>query len=159
MSRTGQDTARCPKNGREISTSGKNGQFRTPRHIIKLMVELTEPTPKDFICDPAAGTCGFLVAAGGYLREKHAEIFRDSKLRCHFQAAQQVATFAQWNAQQRAAVQPEQIENYKSNRYIGCRPCEKIDTIAFSPEPPLQMFRFPAAFPGSMIIFGQLPSG
>jgi type I restriction enzyme M protein len=48
-----------------IATSGQNGQFRTPRHIIKLMVELTKPTPKDLICDPACGTCGFLVAAGG----------------------------------------------------------------------------------------------
>lgn len=48
------------------------------------MVELTEPTPKDTICDPAAGTCGFLVAAGEYLREKHKEIFRDPGLRKHF---------------------------------------------------------------------------
>jgi type I restriction enzyme M protein len=68
----------------KIATAGQNGQFRTPRHIIRLMVELTEPTPKDVICDPAAGTCGFLVAAGEYLREKHAEIFRDEGLRRHF---------------------------------------------------------------------------
>lgn len=67
-----------------IASAGQNGQFRTPRHIIKLMVELTEPTPKDVLCDPAAGTCGFLVAAGEYLREKHPELFRDSKLRKHF---------------------------------------------------------------------------
>ena len=68
----------------QIATAGQNGQFRTPRHIIRLMVELTAPTPTDVICDPAAGTCGFLVAAGEYLREKHPEIFRDPKLRDHF---------------------------------------------------------------------------
>jgi type I restriction enzyme M protein len=68
----------------EIATAGRNGQFRTPRHIIKLMVELTKPTPKDTICDPACGTCGFLVAAGEYLREHHPEIFRDQALRKHF---------------------------------------------------------------------------
>jgi type I restriction enzyme M protein len=54
----------------KIATAGQNGQFRTPRHIIALMVEMTAPTPKDVICDPACGTCGFLVAAGEYLREK-----------------------------------------------------------------------------------------
>ena len=47
----------------KIATAGQNGQFRTPRHIIQLMVELTQPTPKDIVCDPACGTAGFLVAA------------------------------------------------------------------------------------------------
>ena len=64
--------------------AGQNGQFRTPRHIIALMVEMTAPTPKDIICDPACGTCGFLVAAGEYLRERHPEVLRDPKLRKHF---------------------------------------------------------------------------
>lgn len=50
----------------KIASAGQNGQFRTPRHIINLMVHLTAPTPKDVICDPAVGTCGFLVAAGEY---------------------------------------------------------------------------------------------
>jgi type I restriction enzyme M protein len=68
----------------KIASAGQNGQFRTPRHIIKLMVELTAPTPKDVICDPASGTCGFLVAAGEYLREQHPEIFSDAKTRKHF---------------------------------------------------------------------------
>lgn len=68
----------------KIASAGQNGQFRTPRHIIQLMVELMEPTPKDTICDPAAGTCGFLVAAGEYLREHNPEIFRDEALRRHF---------------------------------------------------------------------------
>jgi type I restriction enzyme M protein len=48
------------------------------------MVELTAPKPGDIICDPAAGTCGFLVAAGEYLRERHPQILRDTKLRKHF---------------------------------------------------------------------------
>lgn len=68
----------------KIASAGQNGQFRTPRHIIRLMVEMTKPTPQDVICDPAAGTCGFLVAAGEYLREKHPALFRDEKQRKHF---------------------------------------------------------------------------
>src|SRR4029079_18716751 len=55
----------------KIATAGQNGQFRTPRHIIRLMVELTGPQPLDVICDPACGTAGFLVAAGEHLRERH----------------------------------------------------------------------------------------
>lgn len=68
----------------KIAAAGQNGQFRTPRHIIKLIVELMAPTPKDVICDPASGTCGFLVAAGEYLREKHPELFNDISSRAHF---------------------------------------------------------------------------
>jgi len=68
----------------KIATAGQNGQFRTPRHIIRLMVEMTAPKPDDVICDPASGTCGFLVAAGEYLRKKHPEALRDQKLRQHF---------------------------------------------------------------------------
>jgi type I restriction enzyme M protein len=68
----------------KIASAGQNGQFRTPRHIIRLMVELTAPRPADVICDPASGTCGFLVAAGEYLREHHAEILHDPQLREHF---------------------------------------------------------------------------
>src|SRR3954468_18695794 len=52
----------------KIASAGQNGQFRTPRHIIALMVELTAPQPADIICDPASGTCGFLVAAADYVR-------------------------------------------------------------------------------------------
>ncbi len=47
----------------ELTTAGKNGQFRTPRHIIKMMVEILNPKYGDKICDPACGTAGFLVAA------------------------------------------------------------------------------------------------
>src|SRR5882672_8574247 len=68
----------------KIASAGQNGQFRTPRHIIQLMVELTAPTAKDVICDPACGTAGFLVAAGEYLREHHPEILRNAKLKEHF---------------------------------------------------------------------------
>lgn len=68
----------------KIASAGQNGQFRTPRHIIELMVELTAPTPTDVICDPACGTAGFLVVAGEYLREKHPEVLRDAKLKKHF---------------------------------------------------------------------------
>ncbi|MBY3186674.1 SAM-dependent DNA methyltransferase [Rhizobium laguerreae] len=68
----------------KIASAGQNGQFRTPRHIIKLMVELMKPTPQDVICDPASGTCGFLVAAGEYLRGNHKGLFRDAALNLHF---------------------------------------------------------------------------
>jgi type I restriction enzyme M protein len=68
----------------KIASAGQNGQFRTPRHIIRLMVELTAPTVKDTICDPASGTCGFLVNASEYLRDKYPEILIDNKNRKHF---------------------------------------------------------------------------
>lgn len=68
----------------KIATAGQNGQFRTPRHIIQLMVELTAPTPDDVICDPACGTAGFLIAAGEYLRKHHPEALRDERQREHF---------------------------------------------------------------------------
>lgn len=69
----------------KISTSGLNGQFRTPRHIIRMMVELMQPTAEDMICDPACGTSGFLVAAGEYLKEKsREEIFFDKVKKDHF---------------------------------------------------------------------------
>lgn len=68
----------------KIASAGQNGQFRTPRHIIRLMVELTAPQPTDVICDPACGTAGFLVAAGEHLRERHPNILHDTRLREHF---------------------------------------------------------------------------
>lgn len=68
----------------KIATAGQNGQFRTPRHIIQLMVELVAPTPQDVVCDPAAGTCGFLVAVGEYLRRVHPEALTNAKLKEHF---------------------------------------------------------------------------
>ena len=68
----------------KIATAGQNGQFRTPRHIIKMMVALTAPTPKDIICDPACGTCGYLVAAAEYLEHHHPDMLRDKALSEHF---------------------------------------------------------------------------
>ena len=62
----------------ELASAGQNGQFRTPRHIIELMVDMTAPTPSDVICDPACGTAGFLVAASAHLLEHHSDaIYKD----------------------------------------------------------------------------------
>ena len=68
----------------KLQSAGQNGQFRTPRHIIRLMVELTAPTSKDTICDPASGTCGFLVNASEYLRDTYPEMLSNKKDRDHF---------------------------------------------------------------------------
>jgi type I restriction enzyme M protein len=68
----------------KIASAGQNGQFRTPRHIISLMVALTAPTPKDTICDPASGTCGFLVVAGEYLRDHYPELLVNAASSKHF---------------------------------------------------------------------------
>ena len=69
----------------KIAQSGVNGQFRTPRHIIRMMVEMMDPKPTDFICDPACGTSGFLVTSGDYLREKYKkEVLLDKQNRNHF---------------------------------------------------------------------------
>ena len=57
----------------KLTTAGTNGQFRTPRHIIRMMVELLDLRPADVICDPACGTSGFLVSAGEYLKEHYLE--------------------------------------------------------------------------------------
>jgi type I restriction enzyme M protein len=71
----------------KIASAGQNGQFRTPRHIIRLMVELTAPQPSDVICDPACGTAGFLVGAGEYLRERYPNLLHDKKQNAHFHHA------------------------------------------------------------------------
>ena len=69
----------------KIATAGVNGQCRTPRHIIKMMVELMAPGPDEVICDPACGTSGFLVAAGDYLKEHHkAEVLFDQQKKNHY---------------------------------------------------------------------------
>ena len=69
----------------KLSTAGVNGQFRTPRHIIRMMVEILDPKPEDTICDPACGTSGFLVAAGEYLKEKYNdEIFYNNERKDHY---------------------------------------------------------------------------
>lgn len=69
----------------KIASAGQNGQFRTPRHIIELMVDMTAPTPKDKICDPACGTAGFLVAAAAYMNKHHSDdIYKDARTRKRF---------------------------------------------------------------------------
>lgn len=69
----------------KLSTAGVNGQFRTPRHIIRMMVEMLDPKPDDTICDPACGTSGFLVSAGEYLKEKYNnEIFYNNERKDHY---------------------------------------------------------------------------
>ena len=55
----------------KMAASGKNGQFRTPRHIIRMMVKLMRPTLADTICDPAMGSAGFIVEAAKYVEEKY----------------------------------------------------------------------------------------
>jgi type I restriction enzyme M protein len=55
----------------KLATSGTNGQFRTPRHIIELIVALVDPQPGQRICDPACGTAGFLIAAFNHIRKDH----------------------------------------------------------------------------------------
>lgn len=69
----------------KIAQSGLNGQFRTPRHIIRMMVELMDPKADDVICDPACGTSGFLVTAGEYLKEnRKEEIFFNKQKKDHY---------------------------------------------------------------------------
>ena len=69
----------------KIASAGRNGQFRTPRHIIRMMVELMDPKADDIICDPACGTSGFLVSAAEYLKEtKKEEIFYNKAKKEHY---------------------------------------------------------------------------
>ncbi|BAQ09540.1 type I restriction modification system m [Bacillus sp. OxB-1] len=71
----------------KLATSGTNGQFRTPRHIINMMVGLMKPTPQDVIIDPAMGSAGFLVSASEYLRKNHSDLFLVQGLKDHFHHA------------------------------------------------------------------------
>ena len=68
----------------KLSTSGTNGQFRTPSHIIDLMVELMRPSPTHRVIDPASGTAGFLVAASEWTQRHHADELLDARLRQHY---------------------------------------------------------------------------
>ena len=69
----------------KLATAGVNGQFRTPRHIIRMMVDMVEPRADDIICDPACGTSGFLVAAGEYLKEnRKEEVFFNRRNKDHY---------------------------------------------------------------------------
>ncbi|WP_347094065.1 class I SAM-dependent DNA methyltransferase [Sphingomonas parapaucimobilis] len=68
-----------------ISSAGENGQFRTPRHIIDLIVRLMNPSPEDTVCDPACGTAGFLMMAAEHVRREHPGLFYDAASRTHFE--------------------------------------------------------------------------
>ena len=63
----------------KLSTAGQHGQFRTPKHIREMMVELVAPTPDDLICDPACGTAGFLVSAAEYIRRHYEDTMTDEQ--------------------------------------------------------------------------------
>jgi type I restriction enzyme M protein len=69
----------------KIASAGQNGQFRTPRHIIQMMVDMVQPQVDDIICDPSSGTCGFLVVAGEYIRNHYATELLNKKIQAHFQ--------------------------------------------------------------------------
>ena len=69
----------------KIASAGQNGQFRPPRHIIKMMMELAKTTLDDVISDPSSGTCGFQVGSGEYIREHYsAELYKEN-VKKHFQ--------------------------------------------------------------------------
>jgi type I restriction enzyme M protein len=71
----------------KLASAGQLGQFRTPRHIIQLMVDMTSPQPDDEICDPACGTAGFLVVASEYLRAQHPDVMTNAAQRHHFHSS------------------------------------------------------------------------
>ncbi len=68
----------------KIASAGQNGQFRTPRHIIELMVHMTAPEPGDTVVDPASGTCGFLVGVAEYMRANHADAINSGAGKHHY---------------------------------------------------------------------------
>jgi type I restriction enzyme M protein len=69
----------------KIASAGQNGQFRTPRHIIRMMVDMTQPGLEDVICDPSCGTAGFLTVAGEYIREHYETELYKEEVKKHFQ--------------------------------------------------------------------------
>jgi type I restriction enzyme M protein len=69
----------------KIASAGQNGQFRTPRHIIRMMIDMVQPTIEDVICDPSAGSSGFLVGSSEYIREHFGTELFDEKNQAHFQ--------------------------------------------------------------------------
>ena len=67
----------------KLSTAGHNGQFRTPKHIREMMVNLVQPSPNDYICDPACGTAGFLVSSAEYIRQHYESVMTSEQWK-HF---------------------------------------------------------------------------
>ena len=70
----------------KMAESGTNGQFRTPRHIIRMMVEMMDPTPADSICDPAMGSAGFIVECARYVKERYPRVLVTPNLLQHFRS-------------------------------------------------------------------------
>lgn len=68
----------------KIATAGQNGQFRTPRHLIKMMVDIMQPQPDDTIWDPSAGSFGFLVASAEFVQKTYEDRFTEAEFRAHF---------------------------------------------------------------------------
>ena len=68
----------------KMAESGTNGQFRTPRHIIRMMVEMMQPKIDDRICDPAMGTAGFLVESAKYIKAHHSQELLKKQHQTHF---------------------------------------------------------------------------
>ena len=68
----------------KMAASGNNGQFRTPRHIIRMMVELMRPTLKDTICDPAMGSAGFIVESAKYVAETQSHELLNAQYQKHY---------------------------------------------------------------------------
>ena len=68
----------------KVASAGRNGQFRTPRHIIKMMVDIMRPRVDDIVCDPASGTCGFLVGTSEYFSEHPDQPLLDKANSNHF---------------------------------------------------------------------------
>ena len=68
----------------KLSSSGINGQFRTPRHIINMMIGMVDPNKEDTICDPSSGTCGFLVGVSEYIHKNHSDWFFEEKFKTHY---------------------------------------------------------------------------
>ena len=104
----------------EVATAGKNGQFRTPRHLIRFMVELVEPKPGQRILDPAAGTGGFLFSAQQYLHK----IFTDPEtLRIEWDGTPHRTHMEKADDDQRAAIHNGEyfvgIDNDRTMARIG----------------------------------------
>lgn len=92
----------------KLAVSGVNGQFRTPRHIIRMMVEIMDPKADDKICDPACGTAGFLINSLEYILEKYTNpesIFTDEDGKLHNRLGDMMST--------------EEREHFKSNMFFG----------------------------------------
>jgi len=102
----------------KIATAGTNGQFRTPRHIIRMMVDMMQPKKEDRVCDPSSGTAGFLVSTAEYVYENHPDWFLDAHFRKHFH--NQMFTGIEFDATMlRIGAMNLQLHGIESPRLIG----------------------------------------